>query len=716
MSHLKDNPRNKPELVNDTPENVLARVQTRLGKMQSRQRQRLDIEDAFAHGYDDATEVVATEAAAVERARRRAEVERVLKGDDGSSLALEAVEVAHDGQMNIARLQARLEAMGLDVKIEGGIEAQVQAFAAAFADGPFGFTFDPNSLRFPEAKVSALEDALLGDAVNGVVVTAYPTREQVDAIAAKNNLDGETLLNLPVTVFLVRHFEGRGGKIADRENRLAMWGTLRWAADGKLALPSAHGTLPVQPRLRDVLGLAQLSFTNTARDVAATTPLLQSVPAGKPNHIAVQGDGLTFEKLQAVGASILAPDERFALASLSKPGDTATYLSPNTWDWLSGVTSSCAVYGSSRSDGLGLNWDVPEYSYSGSRARSVVRGTPVFQGLDSGLVVDMKANEDTDRRLEIPGSWGVNELRQWLVTEGLESRLEGGSLEHWIARAETAYADGALGFPLDRTKIRFEVTAEKLARLKVGIEAGSISGAVVEAYPTLADLATPSGKPVRSAKELKRLRDMPITEFFAQHFGARAGALYEKDDRIREWKTLRWATDGGETISVRMLRESEARGLAPTEWTAMNGSLTQGYKDAHKAVYEALPRQPRVSDRLGQARLVFTDVRTDVPQTTKLLTSNGTLSGVLQKDDLSFIRLVQEAAPLITPTEFLALASVLSDPKVTGSYIDPKTWELLDAITPSGAANGDSNSVGLRLGWFGAEDSGEFSRARSAVR
>lgn len=519
-----------------------------------------------------------------------------------------------------------------------------------------------------------------------------------------------------MTVFLVNHFENRGGMVADCENRLTMWQTLRWPTDGSLALPAAHGTLPGQPRLRDVLGRAQVSFTATAPDVATTTPILQSVPAGNPHHIAVQGGGLTFERLQAAGASIIAPDEWLALASLSTPGDTGTYLSPNTWDWFSGVTSSYAANGRSDIVGLHLYWNVSGGSASTCRARSVVRGTAVDQSMDAGSDVDAKANEGADRRLEIPGTWGVDELRLWLTTEGLESKLEGGSLEHWISRAEAVYADGALGFPIDRASIRFAPTPEKLTRLKAGIEAGSITGAIVEAYPTDADLRRRPGKPGRSAKELKKLRDMPITEFIAEHFAARGGTLYEKAHRIKEWRALRWATDSGETIRARMIRESQVRGLAPTEWTAMNGSLTQEYKDAHKAVYEALPPQPKVSDRLGQATLVFTDVRTDVPQTTKLLGSNGTPSAVSQGAGLSFAQLLRGNVPPITPTEFLALASALSDPKGIGSYIDPKTWEWFDAITASCAAGGDSASDGLSLDWGDPGSAGKDGRARSVVR
>jgi len=635
----------------------------------------------------------------------------------GSRMPRRSTDKRKEGELTLQELSLHLRLNGLDKKLENGsLGEQVQTFARAFADGGFGFQLDTNALAFPKDKLPALEVALLRGAVNGVVVTAYPTREQVDAIAAKTGESVNVLLDMPVTEFLVRHFENKGGTVDDRENRLAKWRTLRWPTDGPLALPSAHRRLPGQPRLRDVLGYTQLSFTNTAQDVALATPILQSAPPGDPKHIRGQGEFLSYERLVAAGASILAPDEWLAMASTSDPEKIRTYPSRNTWDFLSGVEPSGAAYGRSLSNGLNLRCVAPENSGSNGRARSVVRGTPRFRGLQSESDVDATADEDADSTLEVPASWGVDELRQWLTTEGIESRLDGGSLEHWIAKAEAAYADGALGFRLDRARIRFEATAEKLAHLKNAIVTGSITGAVVEAYPTEADLAKPWGKPVRSADELMKLRDMPITEFLAEHFAARGGTLYEWPDRIREWRTLRWATDGGETIGARIVFQTLVRGLIPGRWTAKDGSLTQTYKNIHEAVYEALPPQPKVKDRLGQATLAFTNVNKEVPQTTTLLRSDGSPSIVSQGDGLSFIQILRNEVSLISPTEFLALASVLSDPKIIGSYIDLRTWEWFDAITASCAAVGDSVSVGLDLCWNVPECSISNGRARPVVR
>ncbi len=635
-----------------------------------------------------------------------------------------STEKPKEGELTLQELSVRLQVDGLRQKLENGsLREQVQKFAAAFADGAFGFELDTSALTFPEDRLPALEAALLSGAVNGVVVTAYPTRDQVGAIAAKYSMDVETLLDLPVTMFLVRHFELRGGTIADRENRLATWRTLHWPTDGSLALPAAHGTLPGQPRLRDVLGRRQLSFTNTARDVAVDTPLLQAAQAGTPSHIAVQGTDLTYQKLVAAKASILMPDEWLALAALATPGDIGTYLSPKTWDWLGGVTPSCAAGGDSSSDGLKLGWDGPEGSGVSGRARSAVRGTPGSADLDSGSDLE-PSEEDAEPNPETPpdlaGTWSVDELRQWLSAEGLESRLEGGSLEHWITKAEAAYADGNLDFRLDRAKIRFQATAEKLARLKAGIEAGCINGAVVTAYPNASQLLRTAEdianiKDTAPADEEQALLAMPVTVFLAEHFAARSGTLYDKANRLNTWKTLRWPT-GSTTLPALFKQASLLRGVDPAAWVDRQNTRAAEYDQIHAEVYSSLPDQPLLKDVLGQATLTFTDVRKEVPVTGKLLKDNGVLRTQRQGEGLSFIRLLRDDVSPTLLTEFLALTSVLADPATITSYPDAASWEWFAAITSSYAADGNSFSAGLKLDWNDPEVSNGGGRARSAVR
>lgn len=630
------------------------------------------------------------------------------------------------GEVNLSDLEDHLRIAGLDTRIEGGLKAQVQKFVAAYAAGTFGFELDPRTLTFPQARfqdLQELRDALRIGAVNGVVVTAYPTRAEVDAMAAKIKVNVDALLDLPVTEFFVRHFEGRGGKIANREARVAAWRNLRWNADGQLALPSGHMTLPPQLRLRNVLGKRQLSFTNTARDVAVDTPLLQAAQAGTISHITVQGVGLDYERLVAAGASILAPDEWLALAALVVPGDTGTYLSPQTWDWLGGVTPSDAARGNSSSDGLRPGWGGADGSAEDSRARSVVRGTPGFADPDTAADVGLVEDEQPPApaaALTLANSWSVEELKQWLVTEGLNDKLEGGTLEHWISRAEAAYRDGTLGFVTDPSKLRFPCDYATRARLKTGIEAGCINGAVVVAYPHDQQLwaiarRLAAKNRTNTQREHDALLDMPITVFLAEHFAGRGGTVYDKANRLNTWKMLRWPT-GSETLPALFKQASQRRGVDPAAWVDRQNNRAAAYDQIHAEVYDNLSGQPLLKDVLGQTTLTFTDVRKDVPVTGNLLKDDGVLRTQRQGEGLSFIRLLRDDVSPTLPTEFLALSSVLADPATITSYPDVSSGERFAAITHSVAAGGNSLSGGLRLGWDEAELSNTDGRARSAVR
>lgn len=626
-------------------------------------------------------------------------------------------EQVREGQLSLEALAERLQAEGLDIAFrKGPLIEQVRKYAASVAAGSMGFALDERALTFPEAKIAELRSALLSGAVDGIVVTAYPTREQVDAIANRTAINVENLLNLPVTEFWICLFEYRGGRAFDRDSRLVEWRRLRWPSDGSLVDPATYASLPEQPRLRDVLGRAQLSFTATVRDVALTAPIVQSAPPGDEKYVAIQGEGLTYDKLREAGARILAPDEWLAMAATSNPLDIDTYLSPDTSDWLSGVVPAFAANAYSVLNGLSLDWDVPHDSNARYRARSVIRGTLGLQGVHSAPDVKVAANEGRGAGLDVRGAWGVGQLRQWLKSEGLEEKLEGGSLDHWLWRAMDAYADGALGFLFDHSAIRFEATPEKLARLKAGIETGLITGAVVVAYPTEEDLYKAMRMTGRSAREnrkrLKQILAMPVTEFLAEHFSCRSGILFEKEIRIKAWRELRWPTDDGESLRERFFAESKHASLDPAHW----GTLVREYIEVHKDVYEELPPQPKLETRLGRAKLTFMDTRKEVPLTAKLLRSDGTVSIYPQGEGLSFVRLLQEDVPLPTPTEFLALASILAEPKDPSTYPNPGTWEWLGAITPRHAACGDSfPNFELELNWGAPEGAITANRARAVV-
>lgn len=347
-------------LGSDSPENARERVKRRVAE------KRGHVEDTV-RAISNVLEMK------LDTLRADRDAERLLDaaGDTDAARTLAgAREALQDDaeRVSLADLHAWLKEHGLDATFTSAVRASRDAFLA----GPYGFALKVDALRFPKAQLPSLLDALQRGAVNGAVITAYPDREELADIAAQTGETVEALLDLPVTEFLVRHFEGRGGKLYDRDRRLAEWGTLRWKPDGAPVLPKDYNTLPPQPRLRDVLGQARLGFTNVTQDVDAATPLLEQ--SGDPKHPLRQGKGLSHAALARAGVSTPTPDEWLALAALTRdPGNPSTYPSAETWEWINGVTPSSAASGDSDSGGLYLIWDPPGGSNSDGRARSVVR-------------------------------------------------------------------------------------------------------------------------------------------------------------------------------------------------------------------------------------------------------------------------------------------------------------------------------------------------------
>jgi hypothetical protein len=60
-------------------------------------------------------------------------------------------------------------------------------------------------------------------------------------------------------------------------------------------------------------------------------------------------------------------------AVMSTTANPATYPNPKTFAQLDGIDEQCSASAFSLSDGLNLDWDDPEHSYSNTRVRSVVR-------------------------------------------------------------------------------------------------------------------------------------------------------------------------------------------------------------------------------------------------------------------------------------------------------------------------------------------------------
>ena len=374
----------RPELYDETPEAQLSRVRNRV-------QEKLDSASAVVADLTSALEVIDVADGRVhpERAREKWTLDQLRHWL--------STKLAPDG----ATLESKLEG--------GSLDAQVQQYARALADGPRGFELDRTKLRYPHdaPTLARLQEGIECGAITGIVIEAYPDAEQLKVIAAKvspadpdtelDKIHGESGVD-----FLAKHFQGRGGKLYDAENRLARMRTMKWPrrsgaplwkAFHEIVAENGHdiatdylknntttaaykddhagvfANLNTQPTVQEMLGTASMVFTNTKRDVPKTSKILG---ADGVTTLA-QGQSLSSIALIQHKVDTLSPAEDLALASvMSTPGDTSTYPDPQTWVWLAGIDREYAAYAGSDSGGLELRWNTPGYSDSAVRIRSVV--------------------------------------------------------------------------------------------------------------------------------------------------------------------------------------------------------------------------------------------------------------------------------------------------------------------------------------------------------
>jgi hypothetical protein len=375
----------RPELYDETPEVQLTRVRNRV-------QEKLDATNAAVADLTKTLDVIDDAEGRVnpERAREKWTLDQLRNWL--------STKRAPDG----ATLESKLEG--------GSLDAQVQQYARALAEGPRGFQLDTAKLRFPHdaPTLARLQEGIECGAITGLVIEAYPNAEQLKAIAAAlDPADPDTALDKLQSEsgvdFLAKHFQGRGGKLYDAESRLAKWRTMKWPprSRGQLwkafhELAAQHGydiatdyldangartraykkdhaeiyaDLDDQPTVQDLLGTASMVFTNTKRDVPKTGKILG---ADGVTTLA-QGQDLSSIALIQHKVDTLSPAEELALTSaMSTPAKTSTYPAPNTWEWLAGIDAEYAAGACSFSGGLGLGWNGPEDSASISRVRSVV--------------------------------------------------------------------------------------------------------------------------------------------------------------------------------------------------------------------------------------------------------------------------------------------------------------------------------------------------------
>src|SRR5260221_4701063 len=86
---------------------------------------------------------------------------------------------------------------------------QVAQYQTAYRDGALGYDVDLTDVRFPAARLDALRQAIEHNLVNGVVVLAYPTGEQLRTL--NDHVRGLAFhAAVPASVFLIYHFRHRG--------------------------------------------------------------------------------------------------------------------------------------------------------------------------------------------------------------------------------------------------------------------------------------------------------------------------------------------------------------------------------------------------------------------------------------------------------------------------------------------------------------------------
>jgi hypothetical protein len=305
-------------------------------------------------------------------------------------------------------------------------------------------------------------------------------------------------------------------------------------------------------------------------------------------------------------------------------------------------------------------------------------------------VIDVaQGRVNPERALE---RWTLDQLRYWLFTKRapdgatLESKLEGGSLDAQVQQYVRAFAEGRRGFHLDSAKLRFPHDAPTLARLQEGLECGAITGIVIEAYPDAEQLKVIAAKvsPFDPDTALDEIQRESGVEFLAKHFQARGGKIYDAENRLARWRTMKWPSRSRGQLWKAFHERAEQNGhdiATDYDYFDANGARNRAYEKDHAEIYADLDDQPTVQDLLGSASMVFTNTKQEVPKTGKMLGADG-VTTLAQGQGLSSIALIQHKVDTLSPAEDLALASVMSAPGKTDTYPDLYTLVLLVTVPP----------------------------------
>jgi hypothetical protein len=173
--------------------------------------------------------------------------------------------------------------------LAGSLDGEVQRQTAAYEDGLLGFALRRESIRFPmtPAKAVALRDAIASGEINGCVVEAYPTEEEVKAMAAELKSSTPTeLLDQTAVTFLAMHFQARRGRIAHADTDLARWVHFSYSDTKPLwqvfaETSEALGVAPeewVEPAGEYAPGIPRMEYTDAFIKVFATVRQALAIP------------------------------------------------------------------------------------------------------------------------------------------------------------------------------------------------------------------------------------------------------------------------------------------------------------------------------------------------------------------------------------------------------------------------------------------------------
>jgi hypothetical protein len=283
---------------------------------------------------------------------------------------------------------------------------------------------------------------------------------------------------------------------------------------------------------------------------------------------------------------------------------------------------------------------------------------------------------------------GFSRLQNWLKKNDLEKHLDGGSLEKLMESQEKYYQKmyGA-DFKIDYSKIQIE--RSRLPNIKKALESGCAN------YPLL--IATPE----KLTDEEKEMTEVELAY-------AKLIEPLEKD-AIRIWDKegrYRWS---------KIPTKEVLKGYIPVKVTDFNvKDLESDWIKEVQRVINIKKSAPKAQE--NQIQLIFTDNRRDIPEEQKTINSKGELV----ENKYSFIEMIKAGVEVLTPQQWLVLASQAYVKGKTHLSLNTYNWMMavLDhkgkkTDPPVSAASALSGSSGFCLDSNHASSGNDNYRCRA---